>query len=924
VKNFHRTDYRGGTQNWNIGQDSHGTMYFANNDGLLEFDGATWRIYKLPNNSAVKSLQIKGSRIYVGGYNQFGYFEPDTKGKLKYISLLGLIKEQNRQQIDHIWKIHCLGESIVFQSFEKNYIYNGKTLVQSEAPNRFQFSFAVGESLIYQDAANGLLEYKNQSFIALPNTLKLNGTEVWGIIPLSKTKLLIATIDHGLFTYENSILAPWNTEANSFILKSNCLGGELIQNGFIVLNSVLDGIIICNKEGRIIQHINRNKGLQNNTVLSSFVDNKNNLWLGLDNGIAFINESSPLTYFEQSYDLSTVYASAVFNHYLYVATNQGLFCHSWDIPFKEDSFNLIEGTTGQAWNIQVIDGQLFCSHNRGMLEISGNKVVDNLDANGYWGLKKIPGKENCYIGANYNGFSIFKKNGKTWKFENSVYGLNKSANSFEVEGNEVWLKKDNQLYRLKLSNDLKKFSSVKVYEALSLQTKGIASIQWLNGKIYFQQANKFFTYAEDQDGFIADKQFTYLFKNLPNVRAISQDKLGNIWYVFNESIGMFRKTDKGKYQNIISGLSNLTGYLVNDYVSIDAVDQNNILIGLTSGLAHFDAGFKNLPSKPKAYIRSFSFPGDTLQIGNNPAQIANYNLPFKANNVKFTFSSPLYENIDNIEFSYFLEGFDEQWSHWTNVSLKEYTNLHEGDYTMHVKARNSFGVQSDPTAFSFTVLPPWYRHWIAYALYLGCFVFMAYYVRRRTMSQIRKNKYYETIEQRKIYLEKEAKIRQEQYDLEKEIERLQNEKLKIKILSKDKELVNNSLQVVKKNKLLNGIISKMKDIDVDSMDEAAKFQFGKLNKSIAKEVHADKSWKDLEKHIRNVHFDFLKRLKEKHPAITPRELDLATYLLMNMSTKEIAEIMNISSGGVELARYRLRKKLNLNKKENLTGFLMSI
>lgn len=108
------------------------------------------------------------------------------------------------------------------------------------------------------------------------------------------------------------------------------------------------------------------------------------------------------------------------------------------------------------------------------------------------------------------------------------------------------------------------------------------------------------------------------------------------------------------------------------------------------------------------------------------------------------------------------------------------------------------------------------------------------------------------------------------------------------------------------------------------MDEATKFQISKLNKSISKEVNNDKSWKDLEKHIKNVHFDFLKRLKEKHPTISPRELDLSTYLLMNMSTKELVEIMNISSGGVELARYRLRKKLDLNKKENLTGYLMSI
>jgi len=130
--------------------------------------------------------------------------------------------------------------------------------------------------------------------------------------------------------------------------------------------------------------------------------------------------------------------------------------------------------------------------------------------------------------------------------------------------------------------------------------------------------------------------------------------------------------------------------------------------------------------------------------------------------------------------------------------------------------------------------------------------------------------------------------------------------------------------VVKKNKVLNGILQKVKEIDVKDLDEPTKFQVTKLNKSIVKEVNNDKSWKNLEKHIKNVHFDFLKRLKEKYPMISPRELDLSTYLLMNMSTKEIAEIMNISIGGVELARYRLRKKLGLNKKENLIGFLMSI
>ncbi|NUY80718.1 regulator [Flavobacterium sp. MAH-1] len=924
IANFKRTDYRAGTQNWCIGQDKNGTMYFANNDGLLQFDGSSWRTHRLPNRAAIRSLKIIGDKIFVGGYNEFGYFEPNSKGRLTYTSLALQVNENHRSQIDLVWKIHEIKGKVIFQSFEKNYIYDGKQLRQAEAPNRFQFSFEVNGALIFQDMINGLLRYDEGQFTTLPNTQALNGTEVWGIIALSPNRWLIATIDEGLFLYENQQLTHWDTEADSFMRKNSCLGGEIIQKNFIVLNSVLDGMIICDKNGKIIQHINRKKGVQNNTVLSSFVDNKNNLWLGLDNGIAFINESSPFTYFGSSYDLSTVYASAVFDGYLYVATNQGLFCHKWNKPFQEDSFNLIPGTTGQAWNIQVVEGQLFCGHNRGLLQIEGNKVVKNLNPNGYWGIKKIPGTDGFYVGSNYQGFAIFRKQGRNWSFVNNIEGMNKSANTFEVDGNTVWLKKDNLVYRMKLSSDFKKFSSVKTYENLAKDKKGIGSMQRLDGKIFFQTGNKFYTYAFDLDGFTPEKHYTALFRNLPSARYVQQDKLGNIWYVFNESMGLLQKKPDGSYQSNVSGLSNLTGFLVNDYFSINAIDQNDILIGLTEGLAHFDSNLPGTENKrPKAFIRTFSNPEDTLQVANLKGKIA-YEIPYRSNKVKFVFSSPLYDNLENVEYSYMLKGFDEKWSHWTNMSVKEYTNLREGDYEMLVKVRNAYGVLSEPSAFTFTVSPPWYRHWLAYILYLSLAVLSIYLIRRRVRLQIRRNKYFETIEQRKIYLEKEARIRQEQYELEKEIERLQNEKLKIKILSKDKELVNNSLQVVKKNKVLNGIIHKMREIDTETLDEAAKFQLTKLNKSIIKEVNADKSWNDLEKHIRNVHFDFLKRLKDIHPDITPRELDLSTYLLMNMSTKEIAEIMNISGGGVELARYRLRKKLNLAKKENLTGYLMRI
>lgn len=926
IRNYKRTDYKGGTQNWDIDQDKSGNLYFANNNGMYQFDGSSWRKYTLPNSNAVRSIKIdKSGKIFVGGYSEFGYFKPDSKGKLKYFSLSKLVDRNKIKIIDFIWKIHIYQDEVIFQSFARAYIFKNNKLKLLEAPNRFQFSFQVKNHLYLQDISAGLLEYKNGKLHPLKGSTAINNTEVWGMFPLPTNKLVVATLSRGLFLYDNEKMIPWDTEANAFIKKNSSLGGVTIKDNFIVINSVLNGIIICDTNGKIIQHINHKKGLQNNTVLTSFIDNKNNLWLGLDNGIAFINENSPFTYFGFSYDISTVYASVVYKGNLYVATNQGVFYHPWNKNFKEDSFALVEGSTGQAWNVQVIDGQLICGNNNGALIIEGGRTVKILDNNGYFGFKKIPNHPNHIIGSNYYGFAVFEKTPAGWQYKNQIMGFDKSTNSFELDNNNLWLKKDEFIYKAILSDDLKKIISLKKYKDLTSSAKGIGSLQCINKTVYFQTNNHFYKYSQDQDVFFEDKKMSSLFKNVPKIYSLSQDSSGNIWYAFNESLGVLMKQPNGTYKNKLAPFSNLTGNLVANYMSINTIDPKNIFIGLTDGLAHYDATLlNNSVTKPNAFIRSFSYPGDTLMTGNGQNKIEVPTISYGSNRVKFTFSSPSYENLDNVEFSYKLEGFDDRFSNWSNISMKEYTNLREGDYTMKLKVRNSFGIQSEEAAFSFTISPPWYRHFLAYLLYILLVIASVYYIRNRIKMKIRKNRYYETIEQRRLYLEKESKIRQEQYELEKEIEKLKNDKLQIKILAKDKELVTNSLQVVKKNKILNGIIHKLKDINVETFDESTKFQFNKLNKSIVKEVNTDKSWKDLEKHIKNVHFDFLKRLKEKYPTISPRELDLSTYLLMNMSTKEIAEIMNISSGGVELARYRLRKKLGLNKKENLIGFLMSI
>ncbi len=928
ITNYTKTEYQSGTQNWDIDQDTNGNVYFANNNGLLQFDGSTWQTYKIPNSNNVRSVKVDpgSGRIYVGAYNEFGYFESDENGGLSYVSLIPKILETKFRSTDFIWKIHLFNDEVIFQSFGAVYVLKDDLITPLSSEGRFQFSFKAEDRLYFQEVTKGILEYKDGNLVTLQGTSSLNAYEIWGIFSLGTNTLLIATLEAGLFIYDGKRVTPWATEANQFIQNNSSLGGVKINEDFIVLNSVLGGVVICNSKGEIVQQIDLKKGLKNNTVLSSFIDSSSNLWLGLDNGISYLNINSPFTYFSSSLNLSSVYATFVHNGNLYVATNQGVFYHKLNGTFKDDTFNLVEGTAAQSWNIQVIGNELICANNKGALVIDRDKVDRVLGHTGYFGLKEIPGHPEYIIGSNYGGFTLFVTSPQGLRFQETIEGFYNSSKDFELDTDYVWLLRDRFLYQLELADDLQKLTIKNKYTSLNDNGTGINTLKKIDNTLYFISENHFYTYSKELDAFREDPVLSELFKNLPLINSVYKDAYGNLWYTYDQSngIGVLMKSEGPGYTNVLEPFSNLTGNLVFNYLSVNTIDPKNIFIGLINGLAHYDSQFsRENMTLPKVFIRSFSYGDKTIVQGNPQHENREHELPYANNNVRFTFSSPDFENNNNIQYSYQLEPFDNEWSNWSKQALKEYTNLREGTYTMRVKEKNSYGVESEQASLTFTISPPWYRHPGSYIGYfaLGCVAI--YLIRLQVRAKIRKNKYYETIEQRKLYLEKESKIRMEQYRLEKKIQKLNRDRLKTKILSKDKELVSNSLQVVKKNKTLSNIVQKLKEMDIESMNEETKSQLTTLKRSITKEISGN-SWKDLEKHIKNVHFEFLKRLKEKYPTISPRELDLSTYLLMNMSTKEIAEVMNISNGGVELARYRLRKKLGLSRKENLTGFLMNI
>lgn len=103
IINYSKVDFKGGSQTWDIKQDKNGLMYFANNEGLISFDGTYWKIYPLPNRTIVRSVDIgSNNRIYVGGQGEMGYFMADANGFLQYQSLTGLLPKKPTKLCRHL------------------------------------------------------------------------------------------------------------------------------------------------------------------------------------------------------------------------------------------------------------------------------------------------------------------------------------------------------------------------------------------------------------------------------------------------------------------------------------------------------------------------------------------------------------------------------------------------------------------------------------------------------------------------------------------------------------------------------------------------------------------------------------------------------------------------------------------------------
>tara|TARA_R100001369_G_scaffold3117_3_gene10044 strand:+ start:606 stop:3410 length:2805 start_codon:yes stop_codon:yes gene_type:complete len=908
IQVFTTQDYSAEDQNWAISQSRNGFIYVANNKGLLEYNGATWALYPSPNEDIFRSVRVVNNYIYTGGYRDFGYWTKNEFGNLFYTSLSNN-RDFEINEDEEIWGILDIEGYILFQSLERIYIYDisQDSFKIIDSQTRINKMFSANGSIYFQKNNEGVFKIENGVDVLLVDSERILNGEVVNIYEINNG-LLFQTKELGFLKFENNEIIKWDITANETLSQLTIYSSVRLNDGSFILGSISNGILHLDADGNILSTINQAYGLSNNTVLSIKEDSNGNVWLGLDNGINVLNYNSPYkVYKDKQGVLGTVYASAKTNGFLYLGTNQGLFYKK----IEDDSgFNFIDGTEGQVWSLELLHGALFCGHDEGTFVINNNKASKISDELGTWTIKEISNRPDLLIQGNYKGLNILEKVDNIWCYRNKLDGFDISSRYLEFSDvNEVLVSHEYKgVYKINIDDGYK---NVKSYKKVSVKEGIKSSILSYNNSILYSYKEGCFYYDSENNTFKKDTLLSSLFSNNSYVsgKLINDFESKKLWgFTKNEIIYVQPgKLSNEPEVNVISIPSEIRKNKLG-FENILHISEDNYLIGTTEGYLVID--LNKLDKTPQAiYLNNISYnsrnnkfiPIDlnqTISLSNNKSSI------------QFKYSVPNYNKLSASVYQYRLLGIYDDWSKWLSTSEVYFENLPHGDYKFEAKAMTGGVASINVLSYNFTIEKPWYLKPLAISVYILSslvFIFLLHYFN---------NRFYKKQKQ-KLIDKKERELELEQLESQRQLILFKNKNLTLDIDNKNRELGMATMNLVKRNELLNNIkeeLSKSKSL----------IEIKSVVKLIDSSINNTSDWKLFEEAFNNVDKDFMKRVKTLHPTITPNDLRLCAYLRLNLSSKEIAPLLNISHKSVEVKRYRLRKKMELDHDQSLSNYIIEL
>ena len=752
IRYFSPKEYYASYNNWCVIQDKKGIMFFGNDNGILEYDGSTWRLIRIPNNSIVRSLCMDSTgRIFTAASSDFGYLAPDSTGQLKFVSLLKYLDSKYKKFGD-VWDVVVAADGVYYKTQDKIFKWNYKKIIVFDSVYAHRL-YKIGNSLFVRNNGIGLLKISGNSLNLVPDGRKFSSTGIYDMLPF-KNKILITTNQNGLFLYDGHIFKQFKTEADSFLIKNRLYNTCELSDGRIAFATQRGGVAIIDENGSHLKIINSKNGLHSDIIYDVYQDKEGGLWLAMTEGISRIEISSPFTKLTKKNTGNNFISSfCKFNNRLYAANSFGIFY----LDKAASTFRPVKGFNSSGDNFTVVNGSLFASAVSGIYRIRNNNTADlvfNFDAPS---LYKSNIDTNIIYATYRIGLAVLELSKGRLKLLKRIPGITREINNLiEDSDGSLWIATDYEgIVHIKdggnpvFSADVNKIM-IDYYNNKNGLPGNQCSVLSIDDKVVFATNKGIFRFDNRTKNFIPDSILGQSFAGSQNIVLLSsKDRKGDLWILAQTKDGK----GMGKAVRQTNG-----NYLWNPDPSFRRLDLNNIFavysdydkangrellwISTDDGLIRYNPvnNKKNYLKAFPAYIRNIIINRDSLIFAGakNDSLSAVNRFPFKYNDISFRCSAISFDKPDANLFQYYLQGYDKNWSKWTLEPVKEYTNLSRGKYKFFVRAKNIYGIISKEDSFAFTILSPWYFTGWAYALYGLVFLGLLLLVRNSELKRLNK------------------------------------------------------------------------------------------------------------------------------------------------------------------------------------------
>lgn len=906
ITNYNYKNYKGGIQNWGITLSPENVLYTSNNNGLLRFNGNDWTLLEPGERSTVRAVRCIGERIYTAGDNNIGYWTHQANGEITYTSLLPLVNALGIKG-ETFWSIGETEGNIFFHSFGNIIRYDGEKMDYLMKNDCCVSLYQVGEQLFTQKCGGALMQIAGKERTEL---LELKEFCIDEAISNSDTKFMFQTAadeyiigqsNGNLFTLKDNRLTPFLRLENESHIPVRIDCGSIWKNEILAIGTIGDGLFLINLKNGQQTHYHSSQ-LQDLNIHGLCFADENFLWLSLDNGISSVI-LQPATYlWKTNTDIGTFFDATHFNGTTYVASNQGIYLYEADgkkmqtsiypLQFCNLKNELLCGTTTQLFKMKAGQSSFepFCN------------------INGVRQFEYIADRGDEYIFLrSYSGISLLEYKDNTWKYRSLLMGTEDYAQIMPENLHTVWaIHPEKGIFRLRIDRELNRITDFENFSSIdSYANYNRISLFKVEDKILFATPKGIYMFDIAGKNFRRQEKISEEIQYLDKLQSVKPAYKNDIWVATDEELFLYHIADLSAQPLMHWPFVDNELMLYDKHYNLKSINDSITFVSTCEGTVVINSHMMNRSAaRPHPLqIESFCFTDKNNALVYTDFRQPEIELPNTATNITIQATTGLGTQATSL--SYRLPGVGNDWSPWQTSGTIHFTNLPAGTYQLEIKDSNQ-----NSLTIPILVSPPLYKRTWMIAIYILILLMIA--VAIATYISERK---------RRILL---RKYKKEQRLHTEELQKQAYEQLQEKVRNQESELKNRMRFLTQKQELLDSIAQEVETQKKELGDRYPNKLYQRLMRIIQEGATEKDKFLSFENYFVEVHYEFMLRMQKAHPTLSASELKFSCLLRANLSTKEISVIMGIALRSVELKKYRLKQKLNLDANSSLTSYILAV